>query len=380
MLKRAVIILVVTVLMLLSCFRVSCLENGDLSAQCAVLYYPDADMILFEKNAHTQRSMASTTKIMTSLIALEECTPDAVVTVTPEMINVEGTSSSLRAGDKIKLSDLVYCMMLESGNDAANAAALYLSENFEDFAGMMNNRASEIGMKNTSFVTPSGLDDENHYTTAYDMALLAAEALENREFYSVSSAVSKKISFVTPEKSKTMYNHNKLLTSYDGCIGLKTGFTKKSGRCLVSAAERNGIRLIAVTLNAGDDWNDHRKLLDYGFSCIKSCKADTSFGGFAVRVVGGNAESVGIKADETFLGIPEAENGEVTRKIYLPKFLYAPVTENDVVGYAEYSIGGKIIKTITLTASENAVVTENIKKQNLLRRLLSLFDSWWKNG
>ena len=380
MLKRAVIILVVTVLMLLSCFRVSCLENGDLSAQCAVLYYPDADMILFEKNAHTQRSMASTTKIMTSLIALEECTPDAVVTVTPEMINVEGTSSSLRAGDKIKLSDLVYCMMLESGNDAANAAALYLSESFEDFADMMNNRASEIGMKNTSFVTPSGLDDENHYTTAYDMALLAAEALENREFYSVSSAVSKKISFVSPEKSKTMYNHNKLLTSYEGCIGLKTGFTKKSGRCLVSAAERNGIRLIAVTLNAGDDWNDHKKLLDYGFSCIKSCKADTSFGGFAVRVVGGNAESVGIKADETFLGIPEAENGEVTRKIYLPKFLYAPVSENDVVGYAEYSIGGKIIKTITLTASENAVVTENIKKQNLLRRLLSLFDSWWKNG
>lgn len=380
MLKRAVIILVVTVLMLLSCFRVSCLENGDLSAQCAVLYYPDADMILFEKNAHTQRSMASTTKIMTSLIALEECTPDAVVTVTPEMINVEGTSSSLRAGDKIKLSDLVYCMMLESGNDAANAAALYLSENFEDFAGMMNNRASEIGMKNTSFVTPSGLDDENHYTTAYDMALLAAEALENREFYSVSSAVSKKISFVSPEKSKTMYNHNKLLTSYDGCIGLKTGFTKKSGRCLVSAAERNGIRLIAVTLNAGDDWNDHRKLLDYGFSCIKTIKADTSFEGFALRVSGSDKESVGIKADETFLGIPEAENGEVTRKIYLPKFLYAPVEKNDVVGYAEYSIGGKIIKTITLTASENAVVTENIKKQNLLRRLLSLFDSWWKNG
>ena len=380
MLKKAVIVFVVIMLMFLACFRVSCLENADLSAQCAVLYYPDGDMILFEKNAHTQRSMASTTKIMTSLIALEECTPDAVVRITPEMVNVEGTSSSLCVGDKITLRDLVYCMMLESGNDAANAVALYLSESFEDFAGMMNTKASSIGMKNTSFVTPSGLDAENHYTTAYDMALLAAEALGNREFYSVSSAVSKKISFVDADKSKTMYNHNKLLTSYDGCIGLKTGFTKKSGRCLVSAAERNGIRLIAVTLNAGDDWNDHRKLLDYGFSCIKTIQADTSLGGFAVRVVGGNAESVGIKANDTFLGIPETEKGEVTRKIYLPKFLYAPVEENDVVGYAEYSIGGKIIKTITLTASENAVVTENIKKQNLLRRLFSLPDSWWKNG
>ena len=378
--KRAVIILVVVMLMFLACFRVSCLENADLSAQCAVLYYPDADKILFEKNADTLRSMASTTKIMTSLIALEECTPDAVVTVTPEMINVEGTSSSLCVGDKITLRDLVYCMMLESGNDAANAVALYLGGSFEGFAEMMNNRASRIGMKNTSFVTPSGLDDENHYTTAYDMALLAAEALENREFYSVSSAESKKITFVYPEKSKTMYNHNKLLTLYDGCIGLKTGFTKKSGRCLVSAAERNGIRLIAVTLNAGDDWNDHRKLLDYGFSCVKTVKADTSYEGFSLRVVGGNAECVGIRANETSLGIPEAENGKVTRKIYLPKFIYAPVSENDVVGYAEYCIGSEIIKTIPLTASENVGVTQNIKKQNLLRRFLSLLDSWWKNG
>ena len=380
MLKRAVIIFVIIMLMILTSFRGSCLESSDLSAYSAVLYYPEAEKILFSKNADSQRSMASTTKIMTSLIALEECTPDAVVTITPEMINVEGTSSSLRQGDKIKLVDLVYCMMLESGNDAANAVALYLGKSFEGFAEMMNKRASEIGMKNTSFVTPSGLDDENHYTTAYDMALLAAEALENREFYSVSSAVSKKISFVGSDKSKTMYNHNKLLPSYDGCIGMKTGFTKKSGRCLVSAAERNGVRLIAVTLNAGDDWNDHKKLLDYGFSCIKTVKADTSFDGFAVRVSGSDKESVGIKAPETYLGIPESENGEVTRKIYLSKFLYAPVGKNDVVGYAEYSIGSEIIKTIPLTAAESVGVRENIKKENLLRRLFSLLDSWWKNG
>ena len=380
MLKRAVIIFIVVMLIFLTSFSGFCLESEDLSAQCAVLYYPDAKKILFAKNADTRRSMASTTKIMTSLLALEECTPDRVVTITSSMVNVEGTSSALCEGDKITLLDLVYCMMLESGNDAANAVALTLSESFEGFAEKMNKRASGIGMKNTSFVTPSGLDDENHYTTAYDMALLAAEALENREFYSVSSAESKKISFVSPEKSKTMYNHNKLLTSYEGCIGLKTGYTKKSGRCLVSAAERNGIRLIAVTLNAGDDWNDHRKLLDYGFSCIGTVKADTSFSQYAVRVVGGIADSVKIQSHEVTIGIPNDENKEITRKIYLEKFLYAPVQKNDVVGYAEYCIGDRVIKTVILTAAQDVSVREKVKKESWLYRLFGLSDRWWKNG
>lgn len=357
-----------------------CLENGDLSAVSAVLYYPEYEKVLFEKNSDAQRSMASTTKIMTSLIALEECTPDRAVEITAEMVNVEGTSSGLKAGDKITLRDLVYCMMLESGNDAANSVAIFLGGSFEGFAQMMNKRAAEIGMKNTSFVTPSGLDDENHYTTAYDMALLAAEALENKEFASVSKASSEKISFIDSDKSVTLYNHNRLLNSYEGCIGMKTGFTKKSGRCLVSAARRNGVTLIAVTLNAGDDWNDHKKMLDYGFSCVDSAKADTDFSNYSVRVTGGKESVAYIDCPGVTVSFPKDESSNITRKIYLEKFLYAPVKKGDTIGFAEYYNGDRLIKTVPLTALNSIAVKEKEKSENILDRLFGLFDSWWKNG
>lgn len=380
MLKRAIIFLSVTVLIFLCGFQAFSLENGDLSAVSAVLYYPEYGNVLFEKNSASLRSMASTTKIMTSLIALEECAPDRVVEITAEMVNVEGTSSGLRAGDKITLRDLVYCMMLESGNDAANSVAIALGGSFQGFAEIMNKRASEIGMKNTSFVTPSGLDDENHYTTAYDMALLAAEALENREFLGISKESSKKITFVDSDKSVTLYNHNRLLREYDGCIGIKTGFTKKSGRCLVSAAERNGVTLIAVTLGAGDDWNDHRKMLDYGFSCVDSQSADNDFSGYSVRVVGGTETTAFVESDDVTVNFLKDEGINITRKIYLEKFLYAPVKKGDKIGFAEYYNGDRLIKTVPLTAKNNVAVKEKEESENILDRLFSLFDSWWKNG
>ena len=376
MLKRVVIILSVVALTVLSCLQAFCLESGDLSAASAVLYYPEYETVLFEKNQASRLSMASTTKIMTSLIALEECTPDRVVEITAEMVNVEGSSSGLSAGDKITLRDLVYCMMLESGNDAANSVAIALGGSFEGFAEMMNNRAAEIGMKNTSFVTPSGLDDENHYTTAYDMALLASEALLDRDFYSVSKETSRKISFIDSDKSVTLYNHNRLLGEYDGCIGIKTGFTKKSGRCLVSAAERNGIILIAVTLNAGDDWNDHRKMLDYGFSCVDSIRADDDYSRYSVRVVGGAENIVDVECEDVSVNFLKAEDCNITRKVYLEKFLYAPVKKGEKIGFAEYYNGSKLIKTVPLTAGNDIAAKENEKKENILDRLLSLFDSW----
>ena len=380
MLKRVVIFLSVVALTVLSCLQAFCLESGDLSAASAVLYYPEYETVLFEKNQASRLSMASTTKIMTSLIALEECTPDRVVEITAEMVNVEGSSSGLREGDKITLRDLVYCMMLESGNDAANSVAIALGGSFEGFARMMNQRAAEIGMKNTSFVTPSGLDNENHYTTAYDMALLASEALLDRDFYAVSKETSRKISFIDSDKSVTLYNHNRLLSEYDGCIGIKTGFTKKSGRCLVSAAERNGIMLIAVTLNAGDDWHDHRKMLDYGFSRVDSTEADSDFSHYRVRVTGGTEMTVSVESDDVAVNFLKDEDCNITRKVYLEKFLYAPVNKGDKIGFAEYYNGEKLIKTVPLTAEKDVAAAENMKKENILDRLLSLFDSWWKNG
>lgn len=380
MLKRAVVILTVSVLIFAFGFDSFCLEIDDLSAVSAVLYYPEYGKVLFEKNSDSLRSMASTTKIMTSLLALEECTPDRVVEITDEMVNVEGTSSGLRAGDKITLRDLVYCMMLESGNDAANSVAVAVGGSFDGFAEIMNKRAAEIGMKNTSFVTPSGLDDENHYTTAYDMALLAAEALENREFFCISKESSKKITFVGSDKSVMLYNHNRLLREYEGCIGIKTGFTKKSGRCLVSAAERNGVTLVAVTLNAGDDWNDHRKMLDYGFSCVETMNADSDFSSYGVRVVGGTENIALVESADVSINFLRDEGCNITRKVYLEKFLYAPVKKGDIIGFAEYYNGEKLIKTVPLTAKNNVAVREKVKKESIWDRLSGLPGSWWKNG
>lgn len=375
MLKKSVCILYVFLLILSHTLEISALENDDLSALSAIIYCKETGDVIFEKNSSQSLSMASTTKIMTSVIALESNTPYREIEITSEMVNVEGTSSGLRAGDKITLIDLVYCMLLESGNDAANSVALAIGGSFEGFAQMMNEKAAQIGMLNTSFVTPSGLDDENHYTTAYDMALLTAYALDNEDFAAICSQSSHTVSFVDSDKQVSLSNHNRLLDEYEDCIGVKTGFTKKSGRCLVSAAERNGITIIAVTLNAGDDWNDHKKMLDYGFECMKTISADTDFSLYSVPVVGSEIKTVGI--DCTGRNLPYFAENElnVTREIYLEKFLYAPVKKGDIVGCARYYNNGCLVFEVKLTAADPADVLIN-EKTNFLDRLIGLFDRW----
>lgn len=372
MLKKAICFIAVLLLTTVFCVDTFALGADDLSAASAVLYYPDGDEVLFEKNGNEKRSMASTTKIMTSLLALEQCSPFIETAITWDMVNVEGTSSGLCEGDVISLNDLVYCMLLESGNDAANAVALTLADSFEDFASIMNARAKQIGMNDTSFVTPSGLDAENHYTTAHDMALLAGEAVRNSGFVSICSSEKYTVDFIDSDKTVTLYNHNKLLSSYDGCIGLKTGFTKKSGRCLVSAAERDGVLLVAVTLNAGDDWNDHIKMLDYGFSLFTQTEADSDFSSCYVPVTGGASVSVGVTGEAVFLNLTNPAV-EITRKVYLEKFVYAPVTKGDIIGYAEYITNGKVIKRIPLTAAESI---EKKEYKNIFDRLFGLSDRW----
>ena len=242
----------------------------QVSAHAAVLYDPVTGTVLFEKNSREILPMASTTKIMTALLAFESDLVDAPVTVTEEMTAVEGSSMGLKPGDVLPLRELARGMMMASGNDGANAVALFLGETAEGFAEMMNARAAEIGMKQTCFVTPSGLDAEGHGSTAYDMALLAAEAMRCPAFSETVGQYSLLVDFLEPEKRVRYDNHNRLLHMYEGCSGIKTGFTKKAGRCLVSSAERDGVALICVTLNAPDDWNDHTVLYDYGFSCFSA--------------------------------------------------------------------------------------------------------------
>ena len=238
-------------------------------ALSAVLIETSSNTVIYEKNSHQKLPMASTTKIMTAICAIENGNPDKQVTTDSRAVGTEGSSIYLTKDEKLTLRDLLYGLMLHSGNDAAVAIACEISGSIEAFAKLMNDTASKIGAKDTNFENPNGLDSKNHYTTAYDLAIITSYALKNPEFAKIVSTYK---TTIPSEKTKERYlkNHNKLLKLYDNCTGVKTGFTKKSGRCLVSSAKRNNTELVAVTLNDGDDWNDHIKMLNYGFANTKT--------------------------------------------------------------------------------------------------------------
>ncbi len=333
-----------------------CAAAPYVSAQTAALMVADTGEIVFSKDANVRRSMASTTKIMTSLIALEAGTPEMEITVTDKMVAVEGTSMGLLPGDKVTLRTLVCGMLLCSGNDAANTVAVVLGGSVEGFAKLMNARAAEIGMTNTHFVTPSGLDNEEHYSTAYDMALLGSEAINNPQFLSICSQRHITVEYGNPPYRRTLSNHNRLLQCYPNAIGIKTGFTKKSGRCLVSAARKDGVTLVAVTLCAPDDWNDHIRMLDYGFSVVKATALDDSLTGVSLPVVGGKSKSVQVSFSSKPETVLKSSGGDVTREILIKRFEYAPVKQGEPVGRAVYYRDGEIICEADLIAAQSCGV------------------------
>lgn len=347
----------------------------EVSAQSAVVLTADTGTVLFEKDGHTPRPVASTTKIMTALLALEAAQErgDPLVDITQEMVAVEGSSMGLQAGDSISLTGLAAGMLLASGNDAANAAALYLDGSLESFAARMNQRAAALGMEDTHFVTPSGLDGEDaqglgHLSTAYDMALLARAALEDQAFRQLCSSPSLAVEFAEPVKRVTYTNHNKLLTQYQGCVGVKTGFTKEAGRCLVSAAERDGALLIAVTLNAPNDWQDHTALLDYGFSQVEPYQLAGGDVRLTVPVVGSPVEAVSLRGSNGGeVTLPLGQGAQVERVVHAPKFLYAPVEAGEQVGEICWYLEGQLLGSAPLTAAGAAPLQE--KAPSLWERL-----------
>ena len=324
---------------------------GGLSSLSAVLYEPESGQVLYEKDAHTPRPMASTTKLMTALLAVENCPPETEITVTAEAVRVEGSALGLRAGDRITMEDLVTGLLLESGNDAANVIAYTVAGGIPAFAELMNARAAEIGMEDTTFVTPSGLDEGDHSSSAYDMALLAAEVLENETLAAVCATKTAVIRFGNPPREVTVSNHNKLLHLYPYAVGMKTGFTKKSGRCLVSAARKDGATLIAVTLNGGDYWNDHIALYNYGFTQVESV-ALTAPELPALAIAGGQADSVALQTPapsaKTLLA---GEKERLRTAIELPRFLIAPVTPGQEVGCVRYFAGDRELCCLPITAA-----------------------------
>lgn len=347
----------------------------EVSAQSAVVLTADTGTVLFEKDGHTPRPVASTTKIMTALLALEAAQEqgDPLVDITQEMVAVEGSSMGLQAGDSISLTGLAAGMLLASGNDAANAAALYLEGSLESFAARMNQRAAALGMEDTHFVTPSGLDGEDaqglgHLSTAYDMALLARAALEDQAFRQLCSSPSLAVEFAEPVKRVTYTNHNKLLAQYQGCVGVKTGFTKEAGRCLVSAAERDGALLIAVTLNAPNDWEDHTALLDYGFSQVEPYQLAGGDVRLTVPVVGSPVEVMSLRGSNGGeVTLPLGQGAQVERVVRVPKFLYAPVEAGEQVGEICWYLEGQLLGSAPLTAAGAAPLQE--KAPSLWERL-----------
>ena len=307
------------------------LSEPNSSRSASVLYEPHTGVFLHEQNADVRLPMASTTKIMTALVAIERGNLADIVTVDSRAVGVEGSSAYLRDGTVLSLGDLLYALMLQSANDAAEAIAYFIAGGIDEFSLLMNQKAEAIGLENTNFTNPHGLDDENHYTTARDLAIITAEALRYPEFAQITATRVKKI-----EKegfSRTFVNHNKLLSQYEGCIGVKTGFTKRSGRCLVSAAERDGLRLIAVTLNEPNDWSVHRRLLDSGFEQMEAITlvSRDSFG-IELPILGADTPSVALGITEDLRLIRKRGDALPRVEIDLPRFITAPIKKGDVVG------------------------------------------------
>lgn len=308
----------------------------SVSAKSAILLDAGSGRVLYAENADEPRLIASTTKIMTGLLVCENCDPEQIVAVPDAAVGVEGSSMYLQKGETLTIRELLYGMMLRSGNDAANALAILLDGSTEAFAVRMNDRAAELGLGDIHFTNPSGLDQEAHYASARSLGKLAAAAMENDLFRQVVSTKSVTIG------DRVLTNHNKLLWQYAGAVGVKTGFTKAAGRTLVSCAERDGRRLIAVTLCDPDDWRDHASLLDYGFSAYEQTGILTA-GEVLCRipVLSGQTEAVEVcaQADISYPLLP-GEKPEIRLKA--PQFVFAPVMRGQA-GTAEVWLDGQMI-------------------------------------
>lgn len=325
-----------------------------LSAKACVVMEAQTGKLLYAENESQKRSIASTTKIMTTLLCLESGNLDDPFVVDADAIHVEGSSMGLTEGDVVTKRMLCYGMLLPSGNDAANATAVKLAGSIPAFAERMNARAAQIGMTHSCFVTPSGLEAPGHGASAYDMALLARTALQNPDFREICKQSTAQVEFGNPPYARWLKNTNKLLTMYDGTIGVKTGFTDEAGRCLISACVREGVTLICVTLGAPDDYNDHIALYDRHFARMQTMNLAIPEQ-MTVPVVGGGAESISVRAGEPVtVGTDNGDIRPVTVRIFLPPFLYAPVEAGEEIGSLSYYYEGRWVADVPLYAGKAA--------------------------
>ncbi len=323
----------------------------DTCARASVVMDVDSGRIIYSKNMNEKLAMASTTKIMTTLVAIESGRLEETVTVSRNASHTEGSSIYLREGEKHTLDDLLYAIMLRSGNDAAVAVAEHIGGTVSGFAGMMNRKAIEIGAVNTQFMNPHGLDTPGHYTTARDLALITAYALRNPKFSDVVRSRKKTIEGPPDENwDRVMINKNKMLWEFDGGDGVKTGFTKKAGRCLVSSAARDGMRLVCVVLNCGPMWNDSSALLEYGFKNYSNIKVvDKEKVYKIVRVKNGKEKYAEVKPSEDFsLALRKDGTEEIKLNLKNIEGAHAPLSKGDYAGSLEIFFDNTLLKTVKL--------------------------------
>ena len=319
------------------------------SSHSVVLYEPESGRVLYAKNADVPRPMASTTKLMTALVAVEHLEAGRVITVPASAVLVEGSSMGLRGGDTLTVRDLLAGLLLSSGNDAANTVALLVSGSLDRFAELMNRKAAELGMTDTVFVTPSGLDEGNHHSTAHDMALLGAAVLEVPLLAELCALKSTTVHI--NGSAVTISNHNRLLHLYKDAVGLKTGYTKKSGKCLVSAATSDGVTLVVASLNGGDYWNDHIALYEYGFSVTRVVTLPLPVLP-TVAVAGGTKARVSVCAAAPQVVLLDGEAENVRCEWELPPFVWAAGEAGTAIGVLRYRTAERVVAEVPIVTAE----------------------------
>ena len=338
---------------------------SGISAKSCALYIPEINEFIYEKSADMRMPMASTTKIMTAIVAVEACDMSEIVEIDERSVNIEGSSAYLKVGDILTMEELIYALLLQSANDAAVAIANHVAGDVDAFSELMNEKAKELALTDTHFTNPHGLDDEEHYTTARELAVIAGEALSNDALKSAFATYKR--TFQTGERVRTYVNHNKLLSLYDDAIGIKTGFTKKSGRCLVGAAERDGLILIAVTLNAPSDWHDHMAMFDYGYENYEKVtlayEGEYEYSRFVFNSIG---NKITVSNRDEFSIIRKRNDADISAELKLPSFLYAPISTDEILGKVIFTEGGKYIGEVNLYA-KNELSLE--KKQGFFDKI-----------
>ena len=336
-------------------------EDG-ISARSAILMEASTGTVLYEKNPDERLPIASTTKLMTALVTLENDSLEDTVTIPAICEGVEGSSMYLKAGQTFSVRQLLYGLMLESGNDAAVALAVHIAGSVEAFADMMNQRAAALGLENTHFLNPHGLHEDGHYSSARDLALIMRACMEDPLFVEIAS--TKSVTF----GGRTYTNHNKLMWSYEGMVTGKTGYTKKAGRTLVTCAQRDGMRLICVTLRDGDDWADHAALLDSGFSQWQmQTPVETGEILGRVPVISGDVSAVRVRA-ASGVSLLTGAGEALTLRVSLPRFVYAGVTEGALAGTAAVLKDGRQVAEIPLEYAES-VSRDKPRKSTPLERI-----------